>query len=375
MTFRTSEWVSPGHPDKVADGISEYILDKLLEFDPNVRYALEVQLKGNFVSLAGEITTSCDANEDDYKHFAKEAVNRIGYTKEYQEKWGKENTICGDDLNVICNISQQSPNIAEGVNNDGWGDQGVFTGYAELTNEHLMPLDKDLSREIGLKLYENVLNNKVGGLDIKTQVTLDDEKISQLVVAIPVKDEFELEEVKSFISFWLEVEKGINYLTDDQIIVNGTGIYKCHGPIADSGITGRKLAVDFYGNNAPIGGGCPWTKDGTKADLALNLFAREKAIEGLKFYEDNRFDINDKGYINPIPAHHAIYQLCSCIGKTNSFGTLKVFDKEDNLLYNVSVKIDVKPSELIEKYKLKEPIYFDMCEHGLWETDHVWNKP
>lgn len=374
MTFRTSEWVSPGHPDKVADGISEYILDKLLKFDPNVRYALEVQLKGNFVSLAGEITTSCDVNEDDYKHFAKEAVNRIGYTKEYQEKWGKENTICGDDLNVICNISQQSPNIAEGVNNNGWGDQGVFTGYAEDGTKFNTPLDKALARSLGLTLYYNAYDNNVGGLDIKTQVTVDDtDKVEQIVVAIPVLTDSEMEEIRTVIQYWLEVTKGINYLKDEQIIVNGTGTYQMHGPIADSGITGRKLAVDFYGNNAPIGGGCPWTKDGSKADLALNLYAREQALKGLKLYQNNCYDLHDKDYVNPVPAHHAIYQLCSCIGRMDSFGTLKVFDKHDNILYTMSEEIEISPKELIERYGLKKPIYFDLCSNGLWENDYEWN--
>lgn len=308
MILRTSEWVSSGHPDKVADGISEYILDKLLAVDPDVRYALEVQIKGSQVSLAGEITTKADVVEGDYQHWAKEAVNAIGYTKEYQHKWGVENTICGDDLIVLCNIQQQSPDIACGVNNDGWGDQGIFTGYAEISNDNYMPLDKDLAREIGLKLYNNAYMYNVGGLDIKTQITLDKDKVKQLVVAIPVMDDLELEEIRSMISFWLEVEKGINYLEDDDIIINGTGIYKQHGPIADCGTTGRKLAVDFYGNNAPIGGGCVdaeteyMSKDGWKkikdydggyvgqitSDFNLELVKPEQFI---KTYHENVYEI------------------------------------------------------------------------------------
>ena len=360
MIFRTSEWVSPGHPDKVADGISEYILDKLLAVDPDVRYALEVQIKGSQVSLAGEITTKADVVEGDYQHWVKEAVNTIGYTKQYQSKWGEENTICGDDLMVICNIQKQSSEIACGVDNNGWGDQGIFTGYAELGNDNYMPMDKDLAREIGMKLYKNAKENGIGGLDIKTQVTLNKDKMEQLIVAIPVKDDFELEEIKSMITFWLEVEKGINYLPDDHIIVNGTGIYKQHGPIADCGTTGRKLAVDFYGNNAPIGGGCPWTKDGSKADLALNLYAREKALQGL--------------LKEPEIYHHTIYQLCCCIGQTKSFGTFKAYDENGKLLRTWSEQLDIKQNELIERYKLKEPIYFDLCKNGLWENDYEWNK-
>ena len=192
MIYRTSEWVSPGHPDKVADCISEYILDRLLEIDPDTRYALEVQIKGVYVSLAGEITTKADVVIGDYIHWAKEAVNKIGYTREYQQKWGKENTICGDDLIGSCNITQQSPEIACGVNIDGYGDQGIFSGYAERFNPAFMPKDKEIAREIGLMLYNNALDGNIGGLDIKTQVTLDEsDRLVQLIVAVPVLDDEE----------------------------------------------------------------------------------------------------------------------------------------------------------------------------------------
>ena len=366
MIFRTSEWVSPGHPDKVADGISEYILDRLLEIDPNTRYALEVQIKGNKVSLAGEITTIADANEYNYINWTKEAVAKIGYDKDYQEEWGYKNTICSDDLEVSCNISQQSPEIAEGVDNDGFGDQGIFTGYAENTNSY-MPLDKELAREIGLRLYDLALDGDfVGGLDIKTQVTLDeDDNVKQFIVAIPLMDSDNIKGIEEEVKMYLESLLDKKQVEDANIIVNGTGVYRQHGPIADAGTTGRKLAVDFYGNNAPIGGGSPWTKDGTKADLVLNLYARERAVEGLKIYLAK---IGDNG-------HHATYQLCCCIGRQEIFGTLKVFDKQGNIIYNVSENLEIKPSELIEKYGLKKPIFFDLCKNGLFEDDYYkWNQ-
>lgn len=365
MIYRTSEWVSPGHPDKVADCISEYILDRLLEIDPDVRYALEVQIKGVYVNLAGEITTKADVVIGDYIHWAKEAVNKIGYTRGYQQKWGKENTICGDDLIGSCNISQQSPEIAEGVNNNGFGDQGIFTGYAERFNPTFMPKDKEIAREIGLMLYDNALDGNIGGLDIKTQVTLDEsDRLVQLVVAIPVLDNEEYKLVQDSVMRKLNSIFTPYQLSMSHIIINGTGIYKQHGPIADSGTTGRKLAVDFYGNNAPIGGGNPYTKDGTKADLTLNLYARQRAIQELK-----QFSKNDN------LAHHCLYQLCCCIGKSDLIGTCKVFDKDDNIIIKFSEQLNIKPSELIEKYGLKKPIYFDMCKNGMFENDeYAWNK-
>lgn len=260
MIYRTSEWVSPGHPDKVADCISEHILDRLLEIDPDTRYALEVQIKGNKVSLAGEITSFAKIKKCKYVKWVKEAVAKIGYTLSYQEKWGKNNTICANDINdedVICNISQQSPEIACGVNTDGYGDQGIFSGYAERFNPAFMPKDKEIAREIGLMLYNNALDSNIGGLDIKTQVTLDeDDRLVQLIVAIPVLDDEEYKLVQDSVMKKVYSLFTSYQLSMSQIIINGTGIYKQHGPIADSGTTGRKLAVDFYGNNAPIGGGC-----------------------------------------------------------------------------------------------------------------------
>ena len=365
MIYRTSEWVSPGHPDKVADCISEYILDRLLEIDPDTRYALEVQIKDVYVSLAGEITTKADAVIGDYIHWAKEAVNKIGYTREYQRKWGKENTICGDDLIGSCNITQQSPEIAEGVNNDGFGDQGIFTGYAERFNPSFMPMDKEIAREIGLMLYNNALDGNIGGLDIKTQVTLDEnDRLIQLIVAIPVLDDEEYKLVQDSVIRKVNSLFTPYQLDKSKIIINGTGIYKQHGPIADAGTTGRKLAVDFYGNNAPIGGGSPWTKDGTKADLVLNLYVRQRAIQELK-----------QSSKNDNLVHHCLYQLCCCIGKSDLIGTCKIFDKDDNIIIKFSEELNIKPSELIEKYELKKPIFFELCRNGLFEDDeYKWNK-
>lgn len=363
MIYRTSEWVSPGHPDKVADCISEYILDRLLEIDPDVRYALEVQVKGVYVNLAGEITTKADVVIGDYIHWAKEAVNKIGYTREYQQKWGKENTICGDDLIGSCNITQQSPEIACGVNTDGYGDQGIFSGYAERFNPAFMPKDKEIAREIGLMLYNNALDGNIGGLDIKTQVTLDeDDRLVQLIVAIPVLNDEEYKSVQDSVMKKVYSLFTPYQLSMSQIIINGTGIYKQHGPIADSGTTGRKLAVDFYGNNAPIGGGSPWTKDGTKADLVLNLYARQRAIQELKKHTLKN-------------AHHCVYQLCCCIGRSNLIGTCRLYNDFGVLIESFSEELDIKPSELIEKYGLKKPIYFDMCKNGMFENDeYAWNK-
>lgn len=356
---RTSEFVSLGHPDKIADYISEYILDKLVELDPHVRYALEVQIKDDFVSLAGEVSTSADVCIGDYQHWAKEAINEIGYTKKYQEKWGRDNTICGDDCSVITNIFWQSPDIAQGVNNLGWGDQGIFFGYAENNKyTNYMPLDYYLAKDLNTKLYENAKNNNVGGLDIKTQITLsNNNEIEQVIVAIPVLDDEEYEKVKHFVVDWLSNENVdvMKFIEDDKLIINGTGKYQIHGPIGDSGTTGRKLVVDFYGGNSKIGGGSPWTKDGTKADLTLNLYARDIAVNKVKMLSDeisNLFSVETK--------------ISCCIGKQ----TIRVV----NIWYDIDGnKIDTEEFEerpdrnkLIQKYQLDKSVYKEMCSNGLF---------
>lgn len=356
---RTSEYVSLGHPDKIADYISEYILDKLISIDPKTRYALEVQIKSEYVSLAGEVSTTADVVEGDYQDWVREAVNDIGYTKEYQNKWGKENTICGDELDIICNFTQQSPDIAQGVDSFGWGDQGIFFGYAE-NNKHTnyMPLDYYLAKDLNNKLYENAKNNNVGGLDIKTQITLsDDNEIEQVIVAIPTLNDKEYEDVKHFVIDWLSNENVdvMKFIEDNKLIINGTGKYQIHGPIGDSGTTGRKLVVDFYGGNSKIGGGSPWTKDGTKADLTLNLYARDIALQKAKMLSN---DIKNLFYVET--------KISCCIGKQTIRVVNTWYDTDGCKIDKEEYEERPNRNELIAKYQLDKQIYSSMCSEGLF---------
>ena len=128
--IKTSEWVSLGHPDKTADYISCYLLDRFLEKDENTRFAVEVMLKDSIVTLGGEVTSKAVFTDKEIAQFVRAAVNEVGYTREYQEKWGAENAICGDDLQVAIHIGRQSTGIGQGVGKGGWGDQGIFHGMA-----------------------------------------------------------------------------------------------------------------------------------------------------------------------------------------------------------------------------------------------------
>lgn len=339
--IRFSEYVSLGHPDKVADYISQYLLDRYIEHDPQTRYAVEVQIKGHQVTLGGEVSSKHHFYSQDIAGFVRDAVNEIGYTREYQQRWGAENTICGDMLNVSTLISQQSPDIAQGL--DGWGDQGIFFGYCAFDRSTCgMPYEHTIAKRICKHLFDS----GVGGLDIKAQVITDDGEIKKLIVAIPLQDEADEKFVRDYLC-------GIAK-RDCEIIINGTGRYVQHSPIADCGTTGRKLAVDFYGGSCRIGGGSPWTKDGSKADLTLNLVARKLARQ---FAEKYGCDVYTS--------------LACCIGKQEV--DVSVCDAADNILWEG--KEIINPAERRKAFKLDTPIYASMCRWGLFgefQNDKPW---
>lgn len=339
--IRFSEYVSLGHPDKVADYISQYLLDRYIEHDPQTRYAVEVQIKGHQVTLGGEVSSKHHFSSQDIAGFVRDAVNEIGYTREYQQRWGAENTICGDMLNVSTLISQQSPDIAQGLY--GWGDQGIFFGYCAFDRSTCgMPYEHTIAKRICKHLFDS----GVGGLDIKAQVITDDGEIKKLIVAIPLQDEADEKFVRDYLC-------GIAK-RDCEIIINGTGRYVQHSPIADCGTTGRKLAVDFYGGSCRIGGGSPWTKDGSKADLTLNLVARKLARQ---FAEKYGCDVYTS--------------LACCIGKQEV--DVSVCDAANNILWEG--KEIINPAERRKAFKLDTPIYASMCRWGLFgefQNDKPW---
>lgn len=333
---QTSEWVSIGHPDKMADYISCYILDKFLEQDPRTRFAVEVQIKDNFVSLAGEIDSHVYITSQQIEVFVRQAIYEIGYTYQYQKRFGKDNTICDRDIEVVQHIGMQSRDIAQGVP-FGWGDQGIFWGMAvnDRTTNY-MPKDWFLARRIGLLLYES----GIGGLDIKTQVTLADNELEEVVVAIPLVDNDE-ERVKRLVASYVKCQNA-------KIYVNGTGRYVKHGPVGDAGTTGRKLAVDFYGGNCRIGGGCPWTKDATKADLTLNVYARKQAIGVL------------------VANNHLDDAYCSISCRIGSPEILvSKMDRAGELL-EAPQKMNIRPDDMIEYLGLNKPVFRQLCRNGLF---------
>ena len=332
---KTAESVSIGHPDKIADYISCFILDRMLEQDKDIKYAVEVMIKNNTVVLGGEI--SGNVNLDNVHEYVKHALSEIGYDDRYTSIWD-DMTINPNNINVINLIGVQSADINRGVRADGWGDQGVFVGYA-CQGDGMINRELYLARKLNNALYDKARTSDNLGLDIKTQITLNNDKIETAIVAIPMLHD---EDLNEFIISVLGEKP-------DNIIVNGTGRYTYHGPIADCGITGRKLACDFYSTACPIGGGSPWTKDATKADLTLNIYARKLACENL--------GDNDECFV----------YLSSCIGRSElPSGLIKTVKNGVTEYHNLWC--NQKPSTLIRAYGLDTPIYTQLCKKGISGT-------
>lgn len=329
---KTAEAVSLGHPDKTADYISSFILDRIIEQDSQAKYAVEVMIKDNTVILGGEVTTS--AQIGDLTEYVKSALFEIGYDERYASIWG-DLAINPAQIKVINMIGVQSADINRGVIADGWGDQGVFVGYA-CQGDGKINRELYLARKLNKALYDKARQSDNLGIDIKTQITLNDDKIETAIVAIPMlHDEY----LTDFIVETLG-EKPTN------IIVNGTGRYTYHGSIADCGVTGRKLACDFYSTAAPIGGGSPWTKDASKADLTLNVYARILACENL--------GDNDECFV----------YLSSCIGRKElPSGLVKTI--KNGIVATHDLWCNQKPSILIKAYGLNKPIYTKLCAKGI----------
>lgn len=252
----TCEQVSIGHPDKTADAITSAVLDAYLARDPRTRYAVECQIKDQNVVLAGEVTSDVELPTLEIVKTVTDAIDRIGYNHEYASRWPAGSTLDSSKVQVMQFISKQSPDIAQGVDVDGWGDQGVFAGMATNDAFHgYMPLDLWYSRWICNRLYTQALIGKIPiGLDIKTQVSMDENFVTEVVVAAPMMPEdrmFAESCIRAAIAGIIPYGCG-----PDRVIINGTGSYVIHSSIGDCGTTGRKLAVDFYGLNCPIGGGC-----------------------------------------------------------------------------------------------------------------------
>ena len=276
------------------------------------------------------------------KDYVRQALREVGYDERYATIWGKH-AIDINQAKILNLIGVQSTDIGQGVQQNGWGDQGVFVGFA-CQGEEFINRELFLAKKLNKALYMKARKSDNLGIDIKTQITLaDDGHIETAIAAVPMLKPESLEE---FICETLgEVP--------DKIIVNGTGVYQTHSAVADCGVTGRKLACDFYSTACPIGGGSPWTKDASKADLTLNLYARQLAVQYLAD--------NDECFV----------YLSSCIGRAELTSVAIKMVKE-NECRELNLSINKKPTELIDHLGLRKPVFARLCREGLIEFKNLY---
>ncbi|MDD2452207.1 MAG: methionine adenosyltransferase, partial [Sulfurovum sp.] len=292
MYLFTSETVSAGHPDKCADIIADSIVDRLLQSDPKSKVATETFLSGNHIIIGGEVKTSATTNDAFYKDITKKALHKIGYPESKGFERGE--TLYPDEADIHVYVSEQSPDITQGVEKAdeeiGAGDQGIMFGYATSERDDYMPTALAYAREIRDVLYGYALEHpETFGVDLKTQVTMDygtkenfdhckPVKVSQIVVAIAHSEKVTQKEVQQLVRKLIieKVKFNEGHFDEANVLfyINNTGRFVRHSPVADSGLTGRKVVCDTYGGYAPIGGGSQSSKDYSKVDRSALYAAR-----------------------------------------------------------------------------------------------------
>ncbi|MGQ9856254.1 MAG: methionine adenosyltransferase [Fervidobacterium sp.] len=378
----TSESVTEGHPDKMADQISDAILDAIIAEDPKARVAVETLLTTGVAVVAGEVTTKAYVDVQD---IVRKTVLDIGYTR---AKYGFDGETCA----VLSSIHSQSPDIALGVDQAaeykegqaaedelekvGAGDQGMMFGYATNETEELMPLPIMLAHKLAMKLAEVRKNGTLPFLrpDGKTQVTIEyDEndkpiRVDTVLISTQHEPDVTIPEIKEALVKYVIDPIIPADLRDDKmrIFVNPTGRFVLGGPSADTGLTGRKIIVDTYGGAIPHGGGAFSGKDPTKVDRSAHYFARYVAKNVVAAGLADRFMIQ---------VAYAIGVARPVSIMINTFGTAKV--DEEKLLKVVTELFDFRPGAIIKKLNLLRPIYRKTAAYGHFgrnDPDFTWEK-
>lgn len=348
----TSESVTEGHPDKMADKISDAILDELIKQDPTSKVACETMLTNGMAFVAGEISSEgyVDINE-----VVRDTIREIGYTN---TDYGFEADACG----VATAINSQSPDIAQGVEKDeqGAGDQGLMFGYATDETKEMMPLPIALAHKLSMRLRDVRKNGTLDFLrpDGKSQVTVEYEgekavRVDNVVIAAQHDPDIENEALKEAIKSEVIEPVCDEFLDDTSYRINETGRFVLGGPQADTGLTGRKIIVDTYGGHGSHGGGCFSGKDPSKVDRSGAYMARYIA----------------KNIVSADLAEKCEVQLSYAIGVAeptsilvNTYGTGEIPEHEIEEM--VEETFPLKPEEMIEELKLLRPIYKETAAYG-----------
>ena len=376
----TSESVTEGHPDKMADQISDSILDAIIKEDPKARVACETLITTGLVVLAGEITTTTYV---DFQKLVRQTIKEIGYDR---AKYGFDSETCG----VISAIHEQSPDIAMGVDealeskegsmndaveNVGAGDQGLMFGYATNETEELMPMPIMLAHKLARKLSEARKDETLDYLrpDGKTQVTVEyldgkPVRIDTIVVSTQHDSEVEHARIEDDVKKYIINEVVPAELLDEntRYFINPTGRFVVGGPHGDAGLTGRKIIVDTYGGMGRHGGGAFSGKDPTKVDRSACYAARWVA----------------KNIVASGVADMCELQVSYAIGvahptsiAVNTFGTGKVSD--DRIVEIVKTVFDLRPGAIIRDLDLRRPLYKQTAAYGHFgrtDIDVPWEK-
>lgn len=357
--YFTSESVSEGHPDKMCDQISDAVLDAYLSEDPSAKVAVECLIKTGFVLLAGEVTSTASV---DLQKVVRETLRNIGYTA----KAGFDPDTCG----IITSISEQSPDIAQGVNPGGAGDQGMMFGFACKETDELMPLPIMLAHKLVERLAYLRKEQSVSFLrpDAKSQVTVEydcDTPVRIDAVVVSTQHEEDAEGLHKFIE-----KEVINEICGDlidsntKIFINPTGNFVIGGPVGDAGLTGRKIIVDTYGGMGRHGGGAFSGKDPSKVDRSGAYMARYIA----------------KNLVGAGLCDKCEVQLSYAIGikeptsvLVETFGTGSLSDFEfDTLVRKI---FDLTPQGIIDTLDLKNPIYSRTAVYGHFGRDgFTWER-
>ncbi len=315
--LKTAESVSPKHPDKICDQISDSILDAALSQDPYSRVAVETMGGHGQIVIMGEVTSKANL---DIKQIAQ--------------------VFLPDGYKIIVNIEAQSTEIASGVDTGGAGDQGIMVGYATSESPSLTPLEYHLARDLNQTIYA------LHPYDGKTQITLEDGRIKGIVASFQNATSVEL---KHIIKAWLKDKAG----DKPMIVANPAGEWKIGGFTADTGLTGRKLMVDNYGPHIPVGGGAYSGKDATKVDRSAAYMARKIAVDYLKKHR----------------ANEVFTHLAYAIGIAQPVHSEAVIDGKHMPIR----EYDLTPKGIIEFLKLREPSFAITAEYGHFGRNFTWD--
>jgi len=331
----TVESVTSGHPDKVCDQISDAILDECLKQDPKSRVAVETFGSHGLLVIGGEVTSNASV---DYASIVRRVYQSIGYE---------------DNLNIISYVVSQSPDIALGVDTGGAGDQGIMYGYATNETKEYLPKGVVFAHRLTKGLEYLRKSRKIQWLkpDGKAQATLESGKIKSILVSTQHDESVSQEEIRSTLIREL-IAPLVSEFNEDianvQILTNPTGKFVQGGFDADAGLTGRKIMVDTYGGLIPHGGGCFSGKDATKVDRSAAYMCRFVA----------------KNLVAQDFAEQCLISVAYAIGRAEPLMVDAINEKGESLVEFVKSRYDFRPTAIIEKLGLRQPIYSQTAAYG-----------